>query len=386
MSTPAARQRATERFEAEFGESPRWLVRAPGRVNLIGEHTDYNDGFVLPLAIDRGVWIALRPRDDAEVHLTALDFEAEAGTFSLAALDGEGPGWLAYVRGVAWALQEAGHDPRGWEGIIAGDVPVGAGLSSSAALELAAARAFASASGIPWDPAAMARLGQRAENAWIGVQSGLMDQMISACGRAGHALLLDCRSLETRHVSLPADVAVVVLDTATRRGLVDSAYNARRTQCARAAQALGARALRDVTPEALKSAQGRLDPVLFRRASHVVGENGRVLDAVDALQAGDHGRLGALLSQSHRSLRDDFEVSSEALDAIVSLAERQPACYGARMTGAGFGGCAVALVAKQNEEVDSFVRNVRRGYAHATGHTARIYVCQAAHGAQVFPA
>ncbi len=240
------------------------MVRAPGRVNLIGEHTDYNDGFVLPLAIDRAVWIALRPRVDRQVLAHSFDFAASV-TFALDRIERTNGDWAEYVKGVAWALQESRHVLRGWEGVIAGDVPVGAGLSSSAALELAVARAFAAVSDLPWDAARMAKLGQRAENEWVGVRCGIMDQMISATGRAGHALLIDCRTLHTEAVPLPPGTVVVVLDSATRRGLVDSAYNERRGQCESAARAFGVAALRDVSADRFEAEAGRLDEVTRRR-------------------------------------------------------------------------------------------------------------------------
>ncbi|MEA3310451.1 MAG: galactokinase family protein, partial [Chloroflexota bacterium] len=218
MSLPAA---VTLIFAERFDEPPAFLVRAPGRVNLIGEHTDYNAGFVLPMAIDRALWIALRPRSDRRVSVHSLDFD-ETAEFELDALEQQDAGWVEYLKGVAWALQEAGYALRGWEGMLSGDVPSGAGLSSSAALELATARAFASVSAFPWDPVEMALLAQRAENEWVGVNCGIMDQLISAAGQAGHALLIDCRSLALTPVPLPPETVVVVLDTNTRRGLVAS--------------------------------------------------------------------------------------------------------------------------------------------------------------------
>ena len=232
-------------FQTRFGAAPDFVVRAPGRVNLIGEHTDYNDGFVLPMAIDRAVWIALRPRDDGQVAAYSLDFDDEA-RFDAKAPAREPAGWQAYLKGVAWALREAGHSLTGWEGVVSGDVPRGSGLSSSAALELATARAFAAVSGFAWDAPAMALLGQKAENLWVGVNCGIMDQMVSAAAAAGSALLIDCRTLATEAVALPAGCAVVIMDTGTRRGLVDSAYNERRARCEAAAKALGVAALRDV--------------------------------------------------------------------------------------------------------------------------------------------
>ncbi len=372
-------EHATRAFAARFGAPPPLLARAPGRVNLIGEHTDYNDGFVMPLAIDRAAWIALRPRADRRVIVQSLDMEAEAA-FDLADLRRGAPSWVEYLKGVAWALQEAGHAVRGWEGVLIGDVPIGAGLSSSAAVEMAAARAFLAVSGLPWSPAAMARIGQAAENRWLGVNSGIMDQMISAAGRAGHALLIDCRSLETEAVPLPPGTAVVVLDTGTRRGLVDSAYNERRAQCEAAAAYFGVPALRDVDRARFANTAG-LDETARRRAWHVVGENERVLQARAAMARGDATALGTLMAASHVSLRDDFEVSSPALNTMVTIAAAQPGCFGARMTGAGFGGCAVALV--EDDRAGAFNATVAAAYQQATGVTPAVYTCQAADGASL---
>ena len=373
--------RVVNAFAWRVGGVPGFVAQAPGRVNLIGEHTDYNDGFVLPMAIDRAVWIAARARADRRVVVHSLDFE-ESAVLDLAAITHADDGWPEYLRGVAWALGEAGHRLEyGWEGVMAGDVPVGAGLSSSAALELAAARAFAEAGGLPWDPPAMARIAQRAENEWVGVRSGIMDQMISASGLQGHCLLIDCRSLATRAVPLPPGIAVVVMDTATRRGLVDSAYNERRAQCEAAARALGVPALRDATLAMLDARAGALDPTTHRRARHVVTENARTLDAADALARGDAPAVGALMDASHASLRDDFEVSRAELDAIVAIAREQPGCHGARMTGAGFGGCAVALV--DAPAAGALVAEVARRYQQETGLRPALYVCTAAAGASV---
>ena len=373
-------KRIQREFEQRFGGRPPTIVRAPGRVNLIGEHTDYNDGFVLPMAIDRGVWIALRPRHDWRVILYSLDFDQQAG-FSLAGLRKEGVAWKEYIKGVAWAMQEAGFTLSGWEGVIAGDVPVGAGLSSSAALELASARAFATVSDIPWDAATMARLSQRAENEWVGVNCGIMDQMISAAGRAGHALLIDCRSLDTELVPLPPDAAVVVLDTSTRRGLVDSAYNERRAQCQEAADFFDVPALRDVTLEQFEMGADGLDEVIRRRARHVITENRRTIQFRGALHRGDAFEAGKLMNASHVSLRDDFQVSSQQLNTIVGFARQEEICFGARMTGAGFGGCAVALIRASG--ASEFTERVARNYKQATGLTAKIYVCDATDGAEV---
>ena len=370
----------TQSFERRFGQPPAFVVRAPGRVNLIGEHTDYNDGFVLPMAIDRAVWIALRPRADGQVHVHSLDLEQSA-TFDLAALRREDAGWAEYVKGVAWALQEGGYSLAGWEGVLAGDVPRGAGLSSSAAVELATARAFQVISGFAWNPPAMALLGQKAENQWVGMNCGIMDQMISAAGEADHALLIDCRSLETTSVPLPSGTVVVILDTATRRGLVDSAYNERRAQCEAAARYFGVPALRDVTMERFEAETDGLDDVTMRRARHVISENARTVAAAAAMQAGDAVELGRLMDASHVSMRDDFEISGPALNVMVACAQEEPGCYGARMTGGGFAGCAVALV--QADRVTTFAANVAVRYAVRASLVPALYVSTASAGASI---
>jgi len=382
----AVREHVLREFERRTGATASVLARAPGRVNLIGDHTDYNDGFVLPMAIDRAVWIALRPRQDSTVVAHSLDFGEDA-TFDVQHIEHGESGWAEYLRGVAWALgsrDAAGSRALcGWEGVLAGDVPLGAGLSSSAALELATARAFAGACELPWDPTQMALLAQKAENQWVGVNSGIMDQLISSAGVARHALLIDCRSLATRAVPLPPDVSVVVLDTSTRRQLVASEYNERRARCEEAARQFGVQALRDVDERMFAERAGALDEVTRRRARHVVTEDARVLAAAEALGAGDVRRVGELMDESHRSLRDDFEVSRPELDAMVAIARAQDGCYGARMTGAGFGGCAVALVARTHAE--RFSREVARSYERQVGLTPAVYVCAAAAGASLEP-
>jgi galactokinase len=362
-------------FEERFGRAPEVVVRAPGRVNLIGEHTDYNGGFVMPVAIDRWVWIALGRRTDRRVVAESLDFE-ETADFELDALS-RGKGWAEYLKGTAWALQEEGIALEGWNGIVAGEVPIGAGLSSSAALEMATARAFAAVGAVGWDPSRMARAAQRAENEWVGVRCGIMDQMASAAGRAGHALLIDCRSLETVAVPLPVDTAVLVLDTSTRRGLVDSHYNERREECERAARLLGAASLRDVAPEEVEKLPG----LTLRRARHVVTENARTLRAAKALGCGDVQEAGRLMDESHESLARDFEVVTSALETMVRCARRAPGCVGARMTGAGFGGCVVALV--RGPAVEDFVTAVSAAYRAESGLQPKIHTCRAADGAEI---
>jgi galactokinase len=369
-----------QHFVKRFGRQPQIVVRAPGRVNLIGEHTDYNDGFVLPLAIDRAVWIALQPRSDHRVAVHSSDYD-DTKEFSLDGMKHEKEGWLEYLKGTAWSLADAGFELSGWEGVLSGDVPLGAGLSSSAALEMATARAFAAVGNLPWDAAKMAKLGQRAENKWVGVNCGIMDQLISAAGKENHALLIDCRSLECSPVPFPPGTAVVVLDTSTRRGLVDSAYNERRSRCEESAKFFKVKALRDVSVEQFQGMAENLDPTARRRAMHVITENDRTERAAEAMRRGDAVMLGKLMNESHESLDRDFEVSSPDLNAMVENARRHPACFGARMTGAGFGGCAVALI--DAKLADDFVRQTTAGYEKQTHHVPTVYVCQATKGADV---
>lgn len=365
-------------FAQRFGGPAQYVVRAPGRVNLIGEHTDYNDGFVFPLAIDRATWIALRPRPDQRVLLHSLDHD-ETVQFDLSGFSKNQGHWAEYPRGVAWVLREAGYPLAGWEGSTICDVPMGAGLSSSASFEMAVARAFQAVAGFEWQPVVMAKLAQRAENQWVGVNCGIMDQMVCAAGKADHAMLLDCRSLAIQHLPLPPGTVVVVLDTGTRRGLVNSAYNERRAQCEAAARYFGVPALRDVSLKQFEAQASGLDELTRRRARHVVTENERTLQAAEALRRGDATTMGMLMNASHESLRHDFEVCNDALNAMVDCAREAPGCFGARMTGAGFGGCAVALVAA--EQADRFVAKVGPAYTHRTGRVPHIYVCHATDGA-----
>ncbi len=367
-------------FSEQMGGDLDGVVRAPGRVNLIGEHTDYNEGFVLPMAIERAVWVGLRRRADRWVRVY-IAAESRRREFHLDALRRMGNEPIEYVQGTAWSLAEEGFFLRGWEGVLLGDVPIGAGLSSSAAMEVAVARAFAVASDLPWDPVKMALVAQRAENRWVGVQCGIMDQLISANGKEGHALLIDCRTLECRPVPLPQGVKVVILDTGTRRGLADSAYNERRKACESTAARFGLKALRDLSLDDLAARAGELDAVTLRRVRHVVTENARTLQAADAMQKGDAETLGRLMIAGHESLRDDYEVSSEALNAMVEIALDQPGCYGARMTGAGFGGCAVALV--EAGAAAEFAEKVGTEYQRRTGNRPAVYITGATEGADV---
>jgi galactokinase len=338
--------RVAAAFAERTGRDPDGVWAAPGRVNLIGEHTDYNDGFVLPAAIDRQVLAAAGRRGDGRLRLWSLQTGPPADLALAEVGPGRVEGWAAYPAGVAWALGQAGVELGGADVVVDGDVPAGSGLSSSAALECATATALADLGGAGLDRVALAGLARRAENEVVGVPSGVMDQMVSMLGRAGHALFLDTRSLATEQVPLPLEAAglcLVVIDTRAGHRLVDGAYADRRAACEAAAAVLGVPALRDATPEQVEAAAAALGDPGLRRARHVVTENARVLEAVAWLRSGDLDRLGPLLAASHASLRDDYEVSSPELDTAVEAAVDAGA-VGARMTGAGFGGSAIALV------------------------------------------
>jgi galactokinase len=361
-------------FRRHHGQAAAVLARAPGRVNLIGEHTDYNDGFVLPAAIDRGTWVAAGPRDDAQVHVTALDWDEATDCFD-ARQPAHAGGWRDHVRGTLSQIE-----PLGLNLVIAGNVPQGAGLSSSASLALALLTATSTASGRPLPPKDMARLAQRAENEFVGTQCGIMDQLASACGEAGHALLIDCRSLATRAVPLPAGTALLIAHSRVRRGLVDSAYNERRQQCEEAARTLGVAALRDVTAEQLEQGRSQLSALVFRRARHVVSENARVLAAAQALQRGDMVQLSRLMAASHESMRQDFEITHPCVDRLAELLQDIAGQDGgARMTGGGFGGCVVALLPESR--LGLAVERVCAEYRSPEGEPPLVFRCQASAGA-----
>ncbi len=370
----------SEQFTREFGGAPDRIVRAPGRVNLIGEHTDYNEGFVLPMAVDYDTRIAARARPDRTVRLYAVDFRSldsfDLGNITHAA---SGTAWSNYVRGVADVMQHEGLHLRGMDAAISGDIPRGAGLSSSASLELAAITAWRLQDDLALDPVAAAVVGQRAENEFVGIRVGIMDEYISSLGETGHALLIDCRTLESRAVPLPDGVAVLVTDSGIKRGLVDSAYNERRAQCEEAARLLGVRALRDVTVEMFEANQDRLPPIVRKRARHIVTEDQRTLDCAAALERGDIVTVGRLMDESHASMRDDFENSTPDMDVLVQIQQDTAGCYGARMTGGGFGGCSVALV--RADSVTGVEEAIRAQYPARTCRTPQVYVCHAAAGA-----
>lgn len=359
------------------------VVRAPGRVNLIGEHTDYNLGFVLPSAISLETWIAAVPSKNRRVQLTSL----ETGETRAFDIDHPGPrrgNWVDYVAGVAWVLTERGVPLQGVSGVIDTTIPVGAGLSSSAALELAAAWTLSREVPPPLEPMALAEVAQQAENVYVGVRCGLMDQFAATFGQAGKALLLDCRSLEHQAVKLPAGHVLVALDTRTPRRLDASEYNARRAQCEGAVAALAGvyrdvASLRDVTPQMLKRLAQLVDEQTLRRCQHVVGENERVRRTLAALEAADVGALRRLFAESHASLRELYEVSSPELDALVAIASAVPGVVAARMTGAGFGGCTINLV--EARAVEDLRRAVEREYPPRADRTAGFYVVEAVGGA-----
>ena len=378
------RRRLAEAWGPESLEHVR-VARASGRVNLIGDHTDYEGGFVLPVAVDLAVWIGSFPTGGRRVELTSFAF-GQTRAFELDTVEPPGRGgWIDYVAGVAWSLRTAGLELRGMRGAIDADLPLGAGLSSSAALEVAAALSMLADPGDQPSSAELAGLCRRAEDEYVGVPCGVMDQLASIAGRAGHGLLIDCRSLAVRPVRLPPAAALTVVESGVPRRLRDSAYAERRAQCREAARTLarrldGVATLRDVTTEQLEDAGGSLSPVLRARAEHVVGENGRVLAAADALERGDLPAVGDLLLASHRSLRDRFEVSCPELDALVDIAGGVDGVFGARLTGAGFGGSIVVL--SRPDSVESLARTIERDYPAATGRTPVVRPVTASHGAE----
>jgi galactokinase len=369
-------------FETAFGRRAAVLGVAPGRVNLIGEHTDYNQGFVLPVAIDRTVAVAAAVRDDRRVAVRSLDY-GECDTFSLGVVHGKGS-WRDYVRGVAWALESEGHHLAGADLFICGDVPQGAGLSSSAAIEVAVTGALAAVSELDLPLRETARLARRAENEFVGVPCGIMDQFAAALSRADHALLIDCRSRDVEQIPLTfgeSDVMIVVVDSKVPRRLADTAYSQRQQECREAAGLLGVESLRDADERLLESHKADLPPQPYHRARHVISEDARVTAAVEALRAADISRFGALMHGSHVSLRDDFEVSCRELDLLVALASGGDGVLGARLTGAGFGGCTVNLV--RGDSTDAFHEQVVTRYQNETGLPAEMHVCRAVDGLRV---
>lgn len=366
-------QNVSAAFARTFGAAADLIVRAPGRVNLIGEHTDYNDGFVLPCAIGPSTMVAARARSDGHLHIVASDFGDVEDSFTLApglARNSAQP-WSDYVRGMIVALQENGYALTGANIAIAGNLPKGAGLSSSAALEVAMGKAMLALSGTDIEHTKLAQIAQAAECDFVGTKCGIMDQLISAKGKAGHALLIDCRSLELTDVPVPDDVAIMIVHSGVTRGLVDGHYNERRRQCEAAASAMGVAALRDANIDMLNAAG--LDTTTTSRARHVITENQRTLDAADALGRADLAGLGAVMAQSHASMRDDFEITVPPVDNLVALLQAAIGSHGgARMTGGGFGGACVALLPV--DMVRSVTAQIIAGYTTPDGKVPLIMV------------
>lgn len=359
------------------------IYRAPGRVNLIGEHTDYNDGFVLPAAIDLFTWVAIAPGEDRVIRVHSANLGQSAEQTLDVPPRAANREWSNYVFGVAAVLEQAGQRLKGAHLLICGEVPIGAGVSSSAALEVASGFALLANSSLAIDLRKLAVACQKAENTFVGVQSGIMDQLASACCKKDHALLLDCRSLEFRNIPLPPGIQLVICNTMVKRELASSAYNTRRSECDEGVRILaqrfpGTRALRDVTTTQLESCRDTLSPIVYKRCRHVVSEDERVIDAAKALEGNRIDDLGKLMAESHRSLRDDYEVSCKELDIMVDLANEVDGVRGARMTGAGFGGCTINLV--NSDAIAEFRRHISTEYERRISIKPDIYVCRAADG------
>ena len=383
---------ATSQFKNRFGSSPVRIVRAPGRVNLLGEHVDYNDGIGLPAAIDRATYIAFSPSATDRSTIVAVDFDQQA-VFSVEGLPAKSqtdgsplPEWAHYPAGVMWALREAGLATPAMDAVFLSNVPRGSGLSSSASVQMAFALAWQTLGGWTRSPMERALLGQQAENQYVGVNCGIMDQFASACGEENKALLLDCRSLEYRSLPLPESVSLVVADTTVRRKLTSGEYNNRRNACEETVRLLkddlpGITSLRDVSLEDFNRLASTLPAELARRSRHVVEEIGRVNQSQSLLEAGEVQQFGQLMNQCHVSLRDLYEVSIPELDAMVEIAQGLHGCYGARLTGAGFGGCTINLV--EREHAGEFVEHLAIGYESKAGLRPEIYICRASDGTRL---
>ncbi len=371
----------TTSFENVFKVAPTHFIQAPGRVNLIGEHTDYNDGFVLPCAINYHTVVAASKREDNCIKVVSVDYANELDSFNL---DEEitlvqDKMWANYIRGVVKYLQVRGYSFTGANIVVSGNVPQGAGLSSSAALEVVIGQTFNELYQLGISTADIALNGQQAENEFVGCNCGIMDQMISAVGKENHAMLLDCRSLETKLVSMPEELAIMIINSNKKRGLVDSEYNTRREQCEQAARILGISALRDATLDMLEEKKSLMSEKVFKRARHVITENERTLAAAQALSQQDLTTMGQLMAESHASMRNDFEITVPEIDTLVDIVKKEIGDQGGvRMTGGGFGGCIVALVPPLL--VDNVCNTVKAQYEMKTGLKESIYVCQAKDG------
>jgi galactokinase len=381
-----ARDLAVE-FAHRFGRTPT-VSRAPGRVNLIGEHTDYNDGFVMPAALDFATLTAASQRPDRRLRVYSMIMD-ETREFDL---DSPPPGptgdWSDYILGVALMLERSGRNLAGADLIVWSDVPIGAGLSSSAALEVSCAHALLTESGLPFEPIEIAQLCQRAENDFVGMRCGVMDQYIACCGVAGHALLIDCRSLASRHVAIAPNLRLLVANSGVRHQHAGGEYNLRREACEEGVRLLSRylgpiQALRDVTPQQLESKRRKLPELTYRRCRHIVTENARVLEAERALETGDFVACGRAMNASHLSMRDDFEITCPEVDMLAGLAQHVKGVYGSRMTGGGFGGCTISLL--EEWAIDKASQMLTDGYRIAMGRDVDIYVCTPSDGARLIP-
>jgi len=367
------RERVVGEFRRLYGREPEAVCVAPGRVNLIGEHTDYNGGFVFPAAIDQELWLAASVSDKTELHSLEL---GAAEVFDTASIEPRGMGWATYPAGTAWAFREAGHEVPNLTGVVGSSVPIGAGVSSSAAIEMAFAVVWNELLGTGFTPIELAKLGQRCENGFLGLQSGLMDQMASACGQAGKALLFDTLNLTITPMPLPEELQLVICDTGASRELASSKYNERRAECELVCSTLSVPNLRVLDRMRLEQGKSDVPDAAYRRARHVLTENQRCLDFAEALSRGETHGLGLLMRESHESLRDDYEVTGEALDRMAEACWSAPGCVGARMTGAGFGGACVALV--ERSAVDAFAAAASRSFGGG-----RFVPCEIVDGARV---
>jgi galactokinase len=367
-------------FNTKFhGQAKPRLFQAPGRVNLIGEHTDYNDGFVLPAAIDKQIVVAACARNDTQINVYAVDFDQwDRFDFQEKLSRLQDNIWGNYIRGVVWVLLGEGVKLKGMDAVIGGNIPIGAGLSSSAAMEVAVGFTLLQLSKTKIDRKLLALAAQKAENDFVGMRCGIMDQFIACLGQINNALLIDCRDLSYKAIPLPTRAQIVIVDSGVHRGLMDMEYNDRRSVCETAARHFGVSMLRDVDLETFKARAHELPDVVFRRARHVITENSRTLSATEALKADDLHEFGNLMIASHNSLRDDFEVSCAELDLLVEIALGVKGVYGARLTGAGFGGCMVVLV--KQTVLDNFIAAINEQYSQVSGQPAKIYVCRASAG------
>jgi galactokinase len=375
-----------QEFGLRFGRLPK-VSRAPGRVNLIGEHTDYNDGFVMPAALEFATLAAAAPRPDRRLRVYSMTLD-ETREFDLDAPAPSRHEWSDYPFGVAVMLEQSGRRLSGADIVVSTDVPLGSGLSSSAALEVSVAHALLTAAGLEFAPVAIAKLCQGAENDYVGMRCGIMDQYVSACGVSGNALLIDCRSLESRNVPIAANLRLLIANSGVRHQHAGGEYNARREACEEGVRllkpALGdITALRDVTPRQLAANRKRLPDLIFRRCRHIVGENARVLEAERALKSGDFVAAGEAMNASHASMRDDFEITCPEVDFLADLAQGAEGVYGSRMTGGGFGGCTVSLV--EASAVERLTQSLVDGYRVGCGRDAEVFVCSPSDGAALIP-